>query len=106
MKNLFSHVPGGLVDEFFETLVSSPGVQVERIVSRGHYSPAEGWYDQDRNEFVALLSGAARIEFDDGESADLAPGDWLNIPAHRRHRVAWTPEDTETVWLAVHYNED
>jgi cupin 2 domain-containing protein len=50
-----------------------------------------------------VLSGAARIEFDDGTAADLAPGDWLNIPAHRRHRVAWTDEHHDTVWLAIHY---
>ena len=103
MNNLFRDIPQPLAEEFFETLVSSDDVQVERIVSHGHASPAAGWYDQDRNEFVAVLSGAARIEFDDGTAADLAPGDWLDIPAHRRHRVAWTDEHHDTVWLAVHY---
>ena len=103
MNNLFRDIPKRLAGEFFETLVSSDDVRVERIVSRGHASPASGWYDQDRSEFVAVLSGAARIEFDDGTAADLAPGDWLDIPAHRRHRVAWTDDKHDTVWLAVHY---
>jgi cupin 2 domain-containing protein len=30
-------------------------------------------------------------------------GDWINIPAHQRHRVEWTSPDEPTVWLAVFY---
>ena len=106
MKNLFDPIPGGLAEEFFETLAEAPGLRVERIVSNGQSSPAQGWYDQAGHEFVALLSGAARIEYDDGSAVELAPGDWLDIPAHRRHRVAWTADNTETVWLAVHYGKE
>jgi cupin 2 domain-containing protein len=32
----------------------------------------------------------------------MGPGDWLEIPARCRHRVAWTDPNQETVWLAVH----
>jgi cupin 2 domain-containing protein len=32
----------------------------------------------------------------------LAPGDWVEIPPHVRHRVEWTDSDELTVWLAVH----
>ena len=103
MNNLFGNIPDSLPEELFETLASSGSVLVERIVSRGHASPASGWYDQAREEFVVLLAGGARIEFADGACAELKPGDWLNIPARRKHRVAWTKADTETVWLAVHY---
>ena len=103
MSNLLSGIPGDLPEEFFETLLENEHVQIERIVSKGHASPEEGWYDQDKNEFVVLLKGAARIEFEDGNEAEMGPGDWLQIPAHRKHRVAWTQENAETVWLAVHY---
>jgi cupin 2 domain-containing protein len=106
MNNLFKEFPPSLDEEFFETLAASDSVTVERIVSRGHTSPAEGWYDQDQSEFVILLKGAARLEFDDGTAERLSPGDWLNIPAHRRHRVSWTEKHTETVWLAVHYKQE
>jgi cupin 2 domain-containing protein len=52
---------------------------------------------------VILLSGAARLVFDDEtESVELAPGNCLEIPAHARHRVDWTSADN-TVWLAVFY---
>ncbi len=79
-------------------------MHIERIVSRGHTSPEKGWYDQQRNEFVLVLKGAARLEFEDGRVENMEPGDWLDIPAHAKHRVAWTDESQETVWLAVHYD--
>lgn len=103
MKNLFTDIPGDLPDELLETLVDSGDLQVQRIVSRGHATPRQGWYDQFTNEFVVLLKGAARLEYEDGRVLSLNPGDWLQIPARTKHRVAWTDEDVETVWLAVHY---
>ena len=103
MKNLFEEIPPTRADEFFDTLVQTGQVRIERIVSRGHSAPAEGWFDADRTEWVALLRGAARLEFEDGLELCLGPGDWLEIPSHCRHRVAWTDPHRETVWLAVHY---
>ncbi|MGD8579002.1 MAG: cupin domain-containing protein [Lysobacterales bacterium] len=103
MDNLLKNLPTDLPEELFETLVQSETVHVERIVSRGHVSPAGDWYDQERNEFVLLLQGAARLEFKEGYEVELEPGDWLGIPAHRKHRVAWTDPDQPTIWLAVHY---
>lgn len=103
MDNLFSETPGDLPKELFETLVERDAVRVERIVSRGHATPAGQWYDQDRHEWVLLLKGAARLAFADGREVALAPGDWLEIVAHQRHRVAWTAPAQDTVWLAVHY---
>jgi len=103
MKNLFSNIPDDLPHELFETLVKTDVVDIQRIVSRGHTTPGGDWYDQNTNEFVVLLKGAARLEFRDGRLATLCPGDWLLIAAHEQHRVVWTDEDVETVWLAVHY---
>ena len=103
MKNLFQEIPPADAEEFFETLAETGQVRIERIVSRGHSAPAQGWFDADETEWVALLRGAARLEFEDGRKLRLGPGDWLEIPAHCRHRVAWTVPDRETVWLAVHF---
>lgn len=102
MPNLFQDIPDALASEFFETLMEGGRVRIERIVSRGHTSPGGGWYDQPQREFVVLLSGAGRLEFDGGETLELAPGDWLDIAPHRRHRVAWTDPEQNTVWLAIH----
>jgi len=103
MKNLFTDIPVALPTEFFDTLVDTPSVCIQRIISNGHTTPEDDWYDQDKNEFVVLLKGAATLEFEEGRVVSLAPGSWLEIPAHEKHRVAWTDENSETVWLAVHY---
>jgi cupin 2 domain-containing protein len=92
---------GPNAEEQFETLTHSGSVRVERIVSRGHCSAPDFWYDQAEDEFVLLVSGAARLQFADGTLLELRPGDWVNIPARVRHRVDWTDETTFTVWLAV-----
>lgn len=93
--------------ERVDTLVDRPGVVIERIVSTGQASPPGFWYDSARDEWVVLLSGAARLEFDGGDGNarlhDMQPGDYLLIEAHCRHRVAWAHESEPTVWLAVHY---
>ena len=78
-------------------------MRIERIISTGQKSPESGWYDQDDNEWVMVLKGAARLSFDDRTSVHLREGDFINIPAHKRHRVDWTDPDKETIWLAVHY---
>lgn len=103
-RNLFADLPAELPDELIETLVESKSVRIERIVSHGHASPAGFWYDQPQAEWVVLLQGAARLRFED-QLVELRPGDWIHIPAHRRHRVEWTAAGEPTVWLAVHYTE-
>ena len=52
---------------------------------------------------MVLLQGAARLEWEGGEETPMKPGDWTVIPARRRHRVNWTAEGEDTVWLAVHF---
>jgi cupin 2 domain-containing protein len=105
MKNsLFRQIPAVLPTELVETLCQAEHVRLERIVSRGHASPPDFWYDQDWHEFVLLVSGRARLAFADGTpSVELEPGDWLAIKAHARHRVEWTDPGQDTVWLAAHY---
>lgn len=102
MNNLFAELPHSLPDELFTTLHEAKNVRIERIVSHGHASPEGFWYDQDQHEWVVLLKGAARLRFEN-ETIELNPGDFVNIPAHRKHRVEWTTPEEPTVWLAVHY---
>lgn len=91
-------------EERFAELLSRPGIRIERIVSTGQASPPGFWYDQDVAEWVVLLRGAAQIQFENEPGPrTLAPGDWIDIPAHRRHRVTWTDPAQATVWLAIHY---
>ena len=106
MKNLFADRPTDLPEEFVEVLAENKHVRIERIVSTGHASPEGFWYDQDESEWVVVLKGKARLLFE-GEEEPLAmgPGDCVNIPAHKRHRVEWTDPDQPTIWLAVYYSD-
>jgi cupin 2 domain-containing protein len=100
--NLFTELPSDMPGEMFTTLLEADNLRIERIVSHGHASPEGFWYDQDQNEWVVVLRGAARLSMD-GVVTDLRPGDWIHILAHQKHRVEWTTPDEPTVWLAVFY---
>jgi cupin 2 domain-containing protein len=100
--NLFADLPDEFSEEVAQTLLNADGVRIERIVSLGHASPEGFWYDQDENEWVLLLKGAARLRFEE-HTVELGPGGFLNIPAHTKHRVEWTTPDEPTIWLAVFY---
>jgi len=102
--NLLADVPAALAGEDLRTLLATPDLRIERIVSTGQASPPGFWYDQDWAEWVLLLAGQAALLIE-GEAAPhvLTPGSYLHLPAHRRHRVEWTSTDTPTVWLAVHH---
>ena len=103
--NLFADLPRStLADEAFSTLVQRAGVRIERILSTGHRSPPDFWYDQSEGEWVVVLSGSAQLSLQDPpETRVLNPGDHLDIAPHRRHRVDWTDASAPTVWLAVFY---
>jgi cupin 2 domain-containing protein len=112
VSNLFDDVPRALPaerraerpPERIDVLLDTPGARLERIVSTGHATPPGEWYDQDRDEWVVVLRGRARLRIE-GEPEDraLAPGDHLLLRAHVRHRVEWTDPDEPTVWLALFY---
>lgn len=103
MDNLFSLLPDARMAEQFTSLLQQPGLRIERIVSHGQASAADDWYDQDEHEWVLLLQGAARLLFADGRLQTLGPGDYVNIPAHQKHRVEWTDPEQDSIWLAVFY---
>jgi cupin 2 domain-containing protein len=101
--NLFTELPDAADAELFETLVETPEIRIERIVSTGQHTPAETWLDQDWDEWVLLLQGAAELLLEgESEPQRLRRGDHLLIPARTRHRVTWTPGGEPTVWLAAH----
>ena len=101
--NLFSGLPDALPEECVTTLAEGRHCVLRRIVSTGHISADGFWYDQDEDEWVVVLTGGARLLIE-GEEAPrkMGPGDYVFIPAHVRHRIAWTDPDRPTVWLALH----
>lgn len=99
MGNLFEGLPQRPTsDEVVHLLADIAGTRVERIVSFGHTTD---WYDQDADEWVAVLTGEAVLEFADGTARTMGPGDYELLPRHRQHRVAATAQGRPTVWLAV-----
>lgn len=98
--NIFN-LPGLPVgDEITDCLIENENVRIERIISTGQTSD---WYDQDETEFVVLLDGNAELEFENETRVFLNKGDTLLIPAHQRHRVAYTSADPPCIWLCVFY---
>ena len=89
-------------EETFASLVVRRDFELEEIVSRGAASPEGFWYDQERCEWVLLAKGTATLRFEDEAEDDfeMSAGDYVLIPAGKRHRVEKTSEDA--VWLALH----
>jgi cupin 2 domain-containing protein len=105
--NLLAGLPKQLPDEQFQLLLSGGAFRLERIVSQGHASPPDFWYDQAQDEWVLLLQGSAGLSFaGEEQSITLRSGDCLLIPARQRHRVEWTDPQVHTVWLALHRAPD
>ncbi len=86
--------------ELFEEVLRRPGVRIERIISRGHTTPAGEPYVQDWDEWVLVLTGSARLKLDGSGERSLAAGEHLLIPAGVPHLVTYTADPT--IWLAIH----
>ncbi|MCX5806521.1 MAG: cupin domain-containing protein [Proteobacteria bacterium] len=104
IKNIFTNIPDCTSKEVFETLLDNGNFKIERIVSMGQTTPAGEWYDQERDEWVIVLTGSTGLSFKgDREIRVMKPGDHLFIPAHTIHRVEWTTSHEKTIWLAIHF---
>ncbi len=103
-RNLFSKIPESMPNEIYGTLLKTDHFRLERIVSAGQSTPPGVWFDDETNEWVILLRGSAGLLLE-GEKKEtvMGPGDYVHIPAHKRHRVEWTDRKQKTVWLALHY---
>jgi len=104
IRNLFRDLPEVMSEEMSEALLDTQQFRLERILSAGQRTPPGQWYDQNTSEWVILLSGEAGVLFEgEAEACVMRPGDYVHIPAHKRHRVEWTDAKQKTVWLALHY---
>jgi len=102
---LFDLPEPDMMAEIVSPLLIRKNLRIERIISSGQTSPAGFWYDQAENEFVVLMAGKAILRFEAPEmTIEMAPGDWVDIPRHCRHRVDWTQATPPTVWLTIFYS--
>ena len=89
-------------EERTRVVLESGELRLERIHSCAASTPAGEWYDQAETEWVLLLRGSARLQFEDEElPRKLNAGDSLLISPHRRHRVEATDPAPGTLWLAL-----
>ena len=103
MNNLLHNIetppPDG--QERFDTLfTNSQGLLVERIVSHGNVTPEGQWYAQEKDEWVLVLTGNAKLAYADRTKVSLHTGDCLFIPKRVRHRVTYT--SSPCVWQTIH----
>ena len=102
-QNFLENLPKAINEEIIEILQSSKNFRIERII--GQNSPVNFWYNQKENEWVILLKGKAGLRFEDKEEVVvLNENDYVFIPAFMKHRVEFTAENQETIWLAIFWN--
>lgn len=106
IDNIFANIPAQLPKELIQEMAICGQVSIERILSKGHCSADGFWYDQNWDEWVLLIQGAAGLDVADQKTTiALRPGDHLLIPAGVKHRVAWTAPNDTTIWLAIHIHQ-
>ena len=93
--NLYDYTPTSPGQERTDILHEDTAVRIERIVSN---LARTQWYDQDQDEWLVLLKGTAELAVERNR-VTLEEGDTLFLPAHCRHRVLSTSD--ETLWLTV-----
>lgn len=102
--NIFDQIPQNIPLEIFETLFKSDKILIERIVSAGHITRDNQWYDQEKDEWVILIQGNSTLEFEHGNNLELKSGDYFFIPRKTKHRVIFTSTSPPCIWLALHAN--
>lgn len=104
--NIHDLIPDTLPEEITNILYLANNIRIERIISSGQYSPEDFWYDQEENEWVMLLEGSATIAFDDATEINLQKGDYMLVPRHKKHRVAFTSQNPKCIWLAIFFTDE
>jgi len=103
MKNLFDAKDAqASLPEVTESILHGESFRLERIISCGHATAPGAWYDQEWDEWVAVLQGEGTIAYADGRCVDIRRGEWEFIASHTRHRVVRTSSDPPCIWLALH----
>lgn len=99
MNNIFSPNMDNPSQEQFDTLLKIGCVHIEKITSNGQIT--DGWYEQDRDEWVVLIEGEGKLLFDNGDEITLHKGEHIYIPRMQKHKVVYT--SSPAIWLAIHF---
>ncbi|MCX6157127.1 MAG: cupin domain-containing protein [Ignavibacteriae bacterium] len=103
--NFFNSINLKSNKEKFTELIKGRSFTAEKIVSNGFKSPDNKWMSEVNDEWVMLLKGSAKLEFEFevGDVINLKAGDYLLIPAKTKHRVIYTSKKPFCYWLAIHF---
>ena len=61
ISNIYSDIPDDLTHEVIDEILRNGALKLERIVSKGHETSKDQWYDQEKNEWVILLKSSAGL---------------------------------------------
>ncbi len=101
IRNIYKDLPDASSNEVFQQIFDNEFIKIERIISKGQSSPDNFWYDQMWGEWVLLIEGFAKLEFQNDGIIGMSPGDYLYIPPNKKHRIIFTTPDKETIWLTI-----
>lgn len=102
-SNIYAKLPSAKLKEVFQIVLQNKKFRIERIVSCGQVTEPGKWLKELHDEWVIVLKGEGKLRFEKGNRlVHVREGDYILIPAHTSHRVAWTHPRKKTVWLAVH----
>jgi cupin 2 domain-containing protein len=102
-ENFFDSINLKTNKEQLSELIKGRSFTAEKIVSNGFTSPGNKWMSGVNDEWVILLKGSAKLEFECGDVLNLKAGDFLLIPANTKHRVIYTSKKPFCYWLAIHF---
>ena len=80
-----------------EKLCVAIGASQARRWLKGHGFGVRRVYSDGKNRAVIIHTATGE------HLQELEDFSYLNIPAHARHRVAWTDPNQKTLWLAIYY---
>jgi len=89
-------------EELFFDLYKNEYTLIEKIISAGQATQEGIWLEENKDEFVLLLQGESVLIFEEGNEIKLTKGDYLIIPAGKKHRVHYTSSEPKCIWLAIH----
>ena len=103
INNFFNYPKININKEKVIPFLNGRNFVAEKIISNGFKSANNDWMSEDSDEWVMLIKGKAKLEFENGDILNLKSGDSFNIPANTKHKILYTSNKPFCCWLAIHY---
>ena len=87
INNFFKYPKININKEKVIPFLNGRNFVAEKIISNGFKSANNDWMSEDSDEWVMLIKGKAKLEFENGDILNLKSGDSFNIPANTKHKI-------------------